>query len=146
MTKQAERELVLIALQVGALRDSLAPSDADGDLAAGMDEIAVRLRNVARVDDVPVSLAADYLGVSAPTVRSWVKRGVLEPAPNSKPLRVGAASLQRVRHSLDELRARGQDGDWLASLTDYLDDIADRRSAPVQQGLKELERGKLEPA
>jgi hypothetical protein len=146
MTKAAERELVLIALQMDALRGSLDPADEQGELAAGMEEIAVRLRHVARVDDVPVSLAADYLGVSQPTVRAWAKRDLLKRTPGSKPLRVQAASLQRVRHSLDELRARGQDGDWLAGLTDYLEDIADRGSETVRQGLQELEAGKLEPA
>jgi len=146
MTKAAERELVLIALRVDALRGSLDSSDDQGGLAAGMDEIAVRLRHVARVDDVPVSLAADFLGVSAPTVRAWAKRDLLKLTPGSKPLRVQAASLQRVRHSLDELRARGQDRDWLAGLTDYLEDVADRGSESVRLGLQELEAGKLEAA
>lgn len=47
---------------------------------------------------------------------------------------------------LAELRARGQDPDWLAALVDYLHDIRDRRSASVRTGLDEMARGEVEPA
>lgn len=151
MTKQAERELAWIALRVDDLRDSLHRTGdfearARLELVASIEEIAGRLRQVAPVDDVPVSVAAGYLGVSQPTVRSWAKRGLLTESPRAKPLRIQADSLQRLRRSLDELRARGQDRDWLASLSDYLEDIADRRSDAVRLGLKELQDGELEPA
>ena len=51
-----------------------------------------------------------------------------------------------VLHALEELRARGDDHDWLAALTDYLHDASDRRSDSVRRGLEELARGDLEAA
>ena len=48
--------------------------------------------------------------------------------------------------AVEELRTRGQDRDWLATLIDYLHDANDRRSDSVRRGLDELARGELEPA
>jgi len=51
-----------------------------------------------------------------------------------------------VLRTVKELRARGEDRDWLATLADYLHDASDRRSDSVRRGLEELARGELEPA
>jgi hypothetical protein len=51
-----------------------------------------------------------------------------------------------VLRALEELRARGEDRDWLAAFADYLHDESDRRSDSVRRGLEELARGELEPA
>jgi excisionase family DNA binding protein len=95
---------------------------------------------------LPVSQAAQYLGVSEPTVRSWLKRGVLRKVPRSKPLLIERSSLRRVHAALGELRARGQERDWLQALVDLLHDRAERRRPEIQRGLEELRRGRLEPA
>jgi hypothetical protein len=95
---------------------------------------------------LPVASAADYLGVSEPTVRSWVKRGVLRAVPSAKPVVIELPSLRSAHRAIEELRERGQDRDWLRALVDYLDDLAVRESPEVQRGLAELEAGELEPA
>jgi DNA-binding transcriptional regulator YiaG len=101
---------------------------------------------VARGTGLSVEAAAQYLDVSAPTVRAWAQRGVLERKSGSKPMQIDRESARRVHRALGELRARGQDRDWLAALTDYLHDASDRRSESVRRGLDELARGDFEPA
>lgn len=71
---------------------------------------------------------------------------MLERKPSSKPLQIDRDSARRVQRALGELRARGQDRDWLADLVDYLHDESDRQSESVRRGLEELARGELEPA
>ena len=101
---------------------------------------------VARGTGLSVDAAAQYLDVSAPTVRAWTQRGVLERKPDSKPLQIDRDSARRVHRALGELRARGQDRDWLATLVDHLHDASDRHSESVRKGLDELARGDIEPA
>ena len=93
-----------------------------------------------------IATAAQYLGIAEPTVRAWVRRGVLERAPGDGPVCVDRDSARRVGRGLVELRARAHDRDWLAALVDYLHDESDRRSEPVRKGLDELVRGEVEAA
>jgi len=110
-------------------------------------EAVARLEaEVARGTGLSVEAAAQYLDVSAPTVRAWTQRGVLERKPGSKPMQIDRDSVRRVHRALGELRSRGQDRDWLATLVDYLHDVSDRRSESVRTGLDDLARGDLEPA
>jgi excisionase family DNA binding protein len=95
---------------------------------------------------VPVAEAAKYLGVSEPTVRLWVRRGALAALPGSKPVLIEHESLRRVGRAVRELRARGEDREWLEGVVRYVEDMADRSSPSVRQGLKELAEGKLQPA
>lgn len=95
---------------------------------------------------LPVAMAADYLGVSEPTVRSWLRRGVLRALRDTKPVMIELESLRRAHHAVDELRESGQDRDWLRALVDLLHDRAERERPEIKQGLDELKRGKLEPA
>lgn len=95
---------------------------------------------------VAVSDAARYLSVSAPTVRAWLKRGLLEPVPKTKPVRVAGGSLRRTDRVLAEFRRRGKDRDWLRAMVDYVHDAADRERPRVRRGLDELRRRETEPA
>ena len=114
---------------------------------AGLSEELDRLEaEVARGTGLSVDAAAQYLEVSAPTVRAWMRRGVLERKAGSKPAQIDRDSARRVHRAITELRARGQDRDWLAALVDYLHDMRDRRSESVRKGLEELARGEVEPA
>jgi len=101
---------------------------------------------VARGTGLSVDAASHYLDVSAPTVRAWMRRGVLERKAGSKPAQIDRESARRVHRALGELRARGQDRDWLTALVDYLHDTQARRSDSVRKGLDEMARGELEPA
>jgi hypothetical protein len=51
-----------------------------------------------------------------------------------------------VHRAVEELRHRGQDGDWLRALIDLLHDRAERHRPEIRGGLEELKRGELEPA
>lgn len=157
MATREQRVTAEVLVRLDDVRDRL------GELAAGRDAhhacaallrvvedisaAASRLEaEVARGTGLRVDAAARYLDVSAPTVRAWAQRGVLEPKPSSKPLQIDRDSARRVHRALGELRARGQDRDWLAALVDYLHDANDRRSGNVRRALEELARGELEPA
>jgi transposase len=113
------------------------------DISEAVDRLEAE---VARGTGLSVEAAAQYLDVSAPTVRAWMQRGVLERKPGSKPLQIDRESARRAHRALGELRTRGQDRDWLTALVDQLHDTSDRRSESVRTGLDELARGELEPA
>ena len=89
---------------------------------------------------------ARYLGVSEPTVRLWVRRDALAALPGFKPALIEHESLRRVGRAVRELRARGEDREWLEGVVRYVEDMTDRSSPSVRQGLKELAEGKLQPA
>jgi hypothetical protein len=95
---------------------------------------------------VSVAEAAKYLGVSEPTVRLWVRRGALAALAGSKPVPIEHESLRGVGRTVRELRATGEDREWLEGVVRYVEDMADRSSSSARQGLKELSEGKLQPA
>ena len=66
--------------------------------------------------------------------------------PGSKPALIEHESLRRVGRAVRELRARGEDREWLESLVRYVEDMTDRSSPSVRQGLKEMAEGKLQLA
>lgn len=103
-------------------------------------------QRVAASPGLPVAETAEYLGVSEPTVRAWLERGVLERLEGAKPVLVRRDSVRRAGRLLQELRARGQDRDWMQALVDLLHDKAETQRPEIKQGLDELRRGKLEPA
>ena len=104
------------------------------------------LISVRHTPGVSVATASERLGVSEPTIRSWVKRGALKTVPEVRPMQIEPESLHRVTRALAELRERGQDRDWLQALVDHLHDREARRSDALQKGLAQLKRGQLEPA
>ena len=111
-----------------------------------MEEAHQTLEAVGHAAGVPVAHAARRLGVSEPTVRSWIARGALRRVPGSSPVEIEPSSLRQVSSALDELREHGQDRDWLATLVDYLEDRQTRRRPALKKGLQQLQRGELEPA
>ncbi len=119
-----------------------------GELAEQLMAMGAQLKRAApnAARGVPVAEAAKYLGVSEPTVRLWVRRSALASLPGSKPVLIEHESLRRVGRAVRELRARGEDREWLESVARYVEDMADRSSPSVRQGLKELAEGKLQPA
>jgi hypothetical protein len=112
-----------------------------------IEDVMERLdRDAAALPGLPVSEAAKYLDVSEPTIRLWLDRGVLRKVPGFKPLLLERSSLRAAHRAVNDLRARGQDSDWLRALVDLLHDRIERNSADVRRGLEEMERGELEPA
>jgi hypothetical protein len=95
---------------------------------------------------LPVAEAAAYLEVSETTIRDWLKRGAVQRVPDAQPMLVERASRLRVHRLLGELRERGQGPRLLRAFVDYVHDLALVRSPEVQQGLADIEAGRLEPA
>ncbi len=130
-------------------RTAAAGSNSDG-VAAALELLEGALERLehgaAAARGLPVAQAALYLRVSEPTVRAWLKRGLLRKVPRSKPLLIERSGLRGVHAALGELRTRGQERDWLIALIDLLHDRAERRLPEIQRGLDELRRGRLEPA
>lgn len=137
------------ARHAGAQGDTSAPDLAAANRAALelIRDASARLADrVAGVPGLPVAGASEYLGVSEPTVRAWVARGILDTLDGAKPMLIQPASVRQVGRLVHELRERGQDRDWTQGLADLLHDRNDRSRPEVVQGLEELGQGNLEPA
>lgn len=119
-----------------------------GELAQQLMAMGEQLKQAApsAARGVPVAEAAQYLGVSEPTVRLWVKRGALASLAGSKPVLIEHESLRLVGRAVRELRAMGEDREWLDGVVRYVEDMTDRSSPSVRQGLQEMAEGKLQPA
>jgi excisionase family DNA binding protein len=148
MGKRESQQVAYAVVELRDARDELAASDHDvSNTLKRIDDALARLDGVASVPPgLPVAEAAAYLEVSEPTVRDWLKRGALQRVPDAKPVLVERESLRRVHRLLAELRERGKDRDWLRTFVDYMQDLAVIRSPEVQQGLADIEAGRLEPA
>ena len=75
---------------------------------------------------VPVSVAARVLGVTEPTVRTWIARGALSAIPDSRPTAVTPRSLGEALAALATIRRIGQDERLLRRVLDLLHDQRER--------------------
>jgi len=71
---------------------------------------------------VPVSVAARMLGVTMPTVRTWIARGALEPLPEARPAAVTTRSLGEALAAASQIRSAGKDERLLRRVVDELED------------------------
>jgi transposase-like protein len=145
MGKRDAQSVTLALISLDDARDALQSGRRDAAIQA-MQEAHRTLEGIGHAAGVPVAQAARRLGVSVPTVRSWIARGALAAIEGSSPVEIEPESLRSVGRALDELRERGQDREWLAALVDYLDDRQARQSPALREGLAQLARGELEPA
>jgi predicted metal-dependent hydrolase len=145
MGKRDAQQVTMALIALEDAHDALKNGRSDVAIQA-MQEAHHTLEGVGHAPGVPVAHAARRLGISEPTVRSWITRGALRAITGSSPVQIEPESLRRVGHALDELRERGQDHDWLEALLDYLHDLQTRRGPALKEGLQQLERGELEPA
>ncbi len=106
-----------------------------GRLTAVHDHLAARDKG-AKVSEVAV-----ILGVSAPTVRSWIEAGVLGSVPG-RPIRVDFASLAVAKRAVDEIRAHSEDRHLLADVARLLRDRAVLAGAEVEGGIEDLRSGR----
>jgi len=148
MGKRDGQKVAYAVVELEDARDELACAGTDLTSALRkIDDAVARLdRLSAAAPGLSVADAAAYLGVSQPTVRDWLKRGVLERVPDSKPVLIERSSLRQIHRLLDELRERGKDRDWLRAFVDYVHDLAVVSSPAVQRGLADVEAGRLKPA
>jgi len=145
MGKRDAQQVTLALIALDDAHDALQNGRRDAAIHA-MEEAHRTLEAVGHAPGVPVAHAARRLGISEPTVRSWIARGALRAVTGSSPVEIEPESLRDVGRALQELRERGQEREWLQALADYLDDHTARRGPALKTGLEQLARGELEPA
>ena len=127
----------LIALQ------RLADREADTSSRRALE--VVRRHLAERERGAKVAEAATLLGVSVPTVRSWVDAGVLSAVTGARPLRVEVRSLALVKQLVDELRSHGDDRQLLGEVARLLRDRAVLAGDDVTSAFEEARSGRLRP-
>lgn len=80
------------------------------------------------------------LGVSNPTVREWIEKGVLEDF-GGRPQRVGLESVLRAAPMVDELRELGRDRDLVGAVLNRLESEALKRDRRFKRSLGQTRRG-----
>jgi transposase-like protein len=141
MTTRHRDEVVDAALkETGALESARAASEHGdwekirfhlGQAWSGWLQLAPAIR---------VSKAAAELEVSEPTVRKWIRQGLLEQAPDTVAA-VSLPSLWRLRHQLEQLREVGRDPDTRELLLAVAEDRATLSDPQVQEAISQMERG-----
>lgn len=125
----------LIALQ------RLAEQERDAVRRRSLD--AIRGHVAERDGGAKVGEAAQVLGVSAPTVRAWIKAGALRTVAGSSPLRVDVTSLAATKSVLDELRRQRDDGRLLAEVLRVLRDRGALAGDDVAAAVDDLAAGRV---
>jgi DNA-binding transcriptional MerR regulator len=87
-----------------------------------------------------VSEAAEELGVSPPTVRSWIVRGLLDVADTS-PQGVTSASVQQLKEDLGRLRVLAKDERRFSQLLEAADDQRALEQPGAREGLEDALTG-----
>jgi predicted nucleotidyltransferase/transposase-like protein len=132
----AEVSAAEIIDDLNQLRDLMA-EERDPARSRGISQL--RRRVASRAGGAKVSEAAQALGVSAPTVRSWIELGVLQEMPESSPRRVDILRLADVKRIVDLLRADGHDRELLPEVRRRLrDDVS------IANGAAQLDEQPLE--
>ena len=104
---------------------------------------AIRGHVAERDGGAKVGEAAQVLGVSAPTVRAWIKAGVLRTVARSSPLRVEVTSLAATKSVLDELRRHRDDGRLLFEVLRVLRDRGALAGDDVAAAVDDLAAGRV---
>lgn len=121
----------------------LAEQEEDPERRQLLDSMRSRLAD--RDRGAKVSEAAEILGVSPPTVRSWIRAGVLVSVEGALPVRIDLLNLADVKHAVDLLRARGEDRDLLAAVYRILRDRGLLESEQFAAGIEDARGGRLVP-
>ena len=105
----------------------------------------VRAHVARREPGAKVSEAAAVLGISQPTVRTWIGSGVLTPVGGAKPVRVGALALAETKRALDLIREHAEDGQLLVHVMEVLRDRAALQGEGAREGFDDLAAGRVVP-
>jgi hypothetical protein len=130
-----------LAREVEEIAKIEAALDANPDVQRSLADLRGRLIDLQPT--VRLSVAADLLEISLPTIRAWMADGPLREAEGASPRRVSLESVLEVRPVLRDLRALGWDRNLLAAVTDRLEDERDLTDPELQRSLEEMRRGDL---
>jgi len=134
--------VVDVVEDLNALQE-LAQHETDPDRRRTLDDVRARLAD--RDSGAKVSEAAELLGVTPPTVRAWIKSGLLVAVPGARPARVDLLCLADVKRAVDLLRAHGTDRDLLAAVYRRLRDAELIESAAFKAGMADFGAGRIVP-
>ena len=143
MARRASQQVTVASFSVDLALESAKKQDLEG-VQEALEQARRALSEVSKPEGVSVSYAGKVLGVSEPTVRRWIDRGVLAKVPGQSPTELKYQSVTEVHQVLEELRAKGLKRDWLQAVVDYLDDRDAREQAGV--GRKKFDRNDYVPA
>ena len=134
MTKREHRELVASFVTLDETITRAGHALSNGDVAVVERELARAKQRVSTdAPDLTVPEVAEELGVSRPTVRSWIAKGLLDVVADTSPRRVRFVSVQQLKERLGRLRALAKDERRFSQL---LREAADER-ALGQPGARE---------
>ncbi|HEX5307521.1 MAG TPA: hypothetical protein VFW38_00380 [Solirubrobacteraceae bacterium] len=121
----------------------LSPEELDGFL----DRVSELSRRMLNTLDAPIGLsveqAAERLDVTAPTIRKWLKDGLLTQTPGRKPAEIDPRSLIETQRALNAVRANYPARQWTKALAAYLHDRDLQSQDWVAEGMREFERGEF---
>ncbi len=140
MNRKEQREMTLMRMDLQALSRSEAVKS-DPQLRVTVTRIRQRAEALPSAQGLSVAQTAEQLGVSQPTVRSWLQKGALKAVEGVSPAEVTLSSCETAQRALIEIAERGEDRNWLAALSDYL------RSADIPEemrGITELDPDEYE--
>lgn len=126
---------------------SESPEVASAELStvlASLAEIAQRI--VETLDSpigVPVEQAAERLDVTPPTIRKWLKDGLLKRTEGRKPVEIEPRSLIELQHALATVRDGYPARQWSKALAAYLHDRDLQGQSWATKGRDEFERGEF---
>jgi excisionase family DNA binding protein len=125
MTKREHRELVASFVTLNDVITRASNALSNGDVALVERELKQAKRWVcADAPALTVPEVAKELGVSRPTVRSWIAKGLLDAVADTSPQRVTFWSVQQLKERLGRLRAVAKDERRFSQL---LREAADQR-------------------
>lgn len=140
--KQAERvvdniedlEEVKIAVETGSATDEAHPET--------LERIKRVLERVLEeLPDIRVSVAAELLELSEPTVRKWTEVGLLKAVSGASHMRVTTCSVRAVRQQVLTLRRLGKKRNLLEAVLARIED--EELLAEVRESIAAMQRGEL---
>jgi uncharacterized heparinase superfamily protein len=135
-----EREVLTTLLDDVAKLHEVAETLPDGDDRAQALE-AVASRWLASAPGMRPSIAAALLGLAEPTVRAWVRRGILRIRSRKPRLLLDPASVLEVRELVGELRLAGRTRNLLDEVYNRLADEEQLADPDLAKSLAQMRRG-----
>lgn len=140
MSLTEEREMLTTLLDdVATLHEVAGTLPAGDERAQALESVADR--RLASAPGMRTSIAAAVLGLSEPTVRAWVRRGILRTRSHKPRLLLDPASVLDVRQLVDELRHAGRTRDLLDEVYNRLADEQLLTDRDLAESLAQMHRG-----
>ena len=140
MSVTQERETLTTLLDDVAKLHEVAGTLPEGDeRAQALESVAERW--LASAPGMRPSIAASLLGLSEPTVRAWVKRGILRARSARPRLLLDPASVLEVRRLVADLRRAGKSRGLLDEVYNRLADEQLLADLDLAESLAQMRRG-----